>query len=99
MNSVLDEMRRGVASRVVVDAIVILATRLSTIDGALTSDSEGLVRGVNLAAAVRDLSDASTMRNGVRWRSIPIVLLVDDRDTARNLLTDPHLTHVAYHRR
>lgn len=64
----IDTLRLGGSSRLTADAIVIDSTT-NPLQG------EDIGRSIGLGTAVRRLSDA-TMRTGVRWSALPIIVIV-----------------------
>lgn len=72
----------------VADAIVIDTT------GGSALRAGDVVRGVNLALAIRNLPDYVSMPNGTRWNGISVAVIVYDEETAAALTSDPALHFV-----
>jgi len=77
---------RGTTSSLIVDAIVIEAVG----DPA----SEAAEAAAKVARVVRAMPEACTMRNGLRWREMPLIIVVPDPNVATAMRHDPGMRAV-----
>ena len=80
------ELRLGSSSPTIAEVIII--------DGSNSPaplQQDALLSAASLALEIRNLPDHTTMQNGIRWRHIPIVIIVENREKLDRTHGDPVL--------